>query len=73
MSSTSKFESKIEIFIEKWDVFKIKKKKYLMKVKTNDKAIFSTFGHCQIRKQQKRQMFKLYSWSNIDPKNIIFA
>ena len=44
-----------------------------MKVKTNGKAIFSTFGHCQIRKQQKKQIFKLYSWSNIEPKNVIFA
>ena len=44
-----------------------------MNVKTNGTAIFLTFGYCQIRKQQKRQIFKLYSWSNIEPKNAIFA
>ena len=31
-----------------------------MTVKTTGKAIFSTFGHCQIRKQQKNKSQPLF-------------
>ena len=45
-----------------------------MTVKTTGKAILSTFGHCQIREQQKNKTnLNLYSCSNIEPNNVIFA